>query len=774
VWDRRHDVSMDPMPAHINEVAHGIEVEGWKCGPYGGPVEATRGTADPGRMREICQSCPPSYVQRPYPCPKPVGELAVHIPPDLPGLSVRQRLFVEEARLLVECSWPSGVRLSLEAFIPPEPNALVLGWGVENWNEQTQMGHRPPVWFSLYRWADPTIQAFAARLFADCRHGGGSAGLTSPEITPLAPPTAKQEDGRWVIEQCFAPDPLFPDGFRYLLAPLVPEGVAVERVDMQAVSEARLHILPGQDVVEGQLVVAAATSSDQGGPAGEIERIASEWGSQPAAALGRWAGENRKAAAEFWARSSVQIADPVLEDLWYATLHARRCAYRRGTVTPGLYLPSTVQDYAHWHGDYHWNYNIQQPFWGDYTANQLDLGDAYFDALSFALPIGRKIARNYYGCRGVFVQLSTFPIAHTDDPLGCVPMGRMAYMTGFAMNQCWWRYLYTLDEDWLRSTGYPIIRDCALFYADFMKRGDDGLYHIFPSNQGEDGFSGEARDFRDRTQVMQHARYCLRAAVRASEALDDDGDLRALWRDRLEHAAPDNGPFADDFAGTISPQADPAALEGLERVCYEANPPEFRVGRPYRPQPQQYDETQPPTFPLSPDWYSWYFGKLPWAMMAALRTGEFIADRDLPEFRRTVVAWRRPNGVPGAMSAANYGRLGAMGEALGIVAPLQEMMLQSWDGALRIFPAWPRTLDARFENLRAEGAFLVTAAWSQGQVSELSVRSEKGAPCRLYAPWPGGIRVTDGAGNDVPVIADPFGRPQFATRPGQEYHLQGP
>lgn len=48
VWDRRLDLSDDPKPAHIQEIAHGIEVEGWKCPPYGGPVEATRGTSNPG------------------------------------------------------------------------------------------------------------------------------------------------------------------------------------------------------------------------------------------------------------------------------------------------------------------------------------------------------------------------------------------------------------------------------------------------------------------------------------------------------------------------------------------------------------------------------------------------------------------------------------------------------------------------------------------------------------------------------------------------------
>jgi hypothetical protein len=219
----------------------------------------------------------------------------------------------------------------------------------------------------------------------------------------------------------------------------------------------------------------------------------------------------------------------------------------------------------------------------------------------------------------------------------------------------------------------------------------------------------------------------------------------------------------------MSPLANPATLSGLEKECYEANPPEFRIGRPYRPQPEQFDTTQPATFPLGTDWY---FGKLPWGTMASLRSGEFIADRDLPEFRRMVVAWRRPNGVRGAMAAANYGRLGIMGESLGVAAPLQEMMLQSWDGALRIFPAWPKNLDARFENFRAEGAFLVTAAWSQGHVTNLSLRSEKGSRCALYSPWAQGVRVIDASGKNVDVTPDPYGRSSFVTQAGMAYRLE--
>ena len=97
-------------------------------------------------------------------------------------------------------------------------------------------------------------------------------------------------------------------------------------------------------------------------------------------------------------------------------------------------------------------------------------------------------------------------------------------------------------------------------------------------------------------------------------------------------------------------------------------------------------------------------------------------------------------------------------------------MLQSWDGALRIFPAWPKTVDASFRSFRAEGAFLVSAAWKGGAVAELRVTSEKGAPCTLYSPWPGGLQVRDDAGRDVAVGAT--GSVGHASIPAPVAHTQ--
>ena len=123
---------------------------------------------------------------------------------------------------------------------------------------------------------------------------------------------------------------------------------------------------------------------------------------------------------------------------------------------------------------------------------------------------------------------------------------------------------------------------------------------------------------------MWHMRYRLRTAIRAAEALDVDADLRASAQ-RLDHAAGDDG-------------GPPLVLTGLAKVCYEVNPPELSIGRPYRPQSDQVTSRPLPEL-------GWYFGQYPMGTMEHLRNGDFQVERDLPEFRRMIEAWRRPNGI---------------------------------------------------------------------------------------------------------------------------------
>jgi len=126
------------------------------------------------------------------------------------------------------------------------------------------------------------------------------------------------------------------------------------------------------------------------------------------------------------------------------------------------------------------------------------------------------------------------------------------------------------------------------------------------------------------------------------------------------------------------------------------------------------------------------------------------------------------------MAIADYGHAGAWTETLGICGPLEEMMLQSYGQVIRLFPQWPKDVAARFTTFRAEGAFLVSAACSDGEVIDVEVSSEAGGPCRFYPPWDGLPRVETAQGTPVPLEEWAEGILSFDTTPGAKYRILPP
>jgi len=117
-------------------------------------------------------------------------------------------------------------------------------------------------------------------------------------------------------------------------------------------------------------------------------------------------------------------------------------------------------------------------------------------------------------------------------------------------------------------------------------------------------------------------------------------------------------------------------------------------------------------------------------------------------------------------------RMGVWTENLSLPAVLNECLLQSHDGVLRVFPNTHNLGKAGFRDLRAAGAFLVSAVWDGRAVSALTLKSEKGAPARVFNPWGKRavtVRVTP-AGTAVPHT-EHDGIVEFATSPGASYSL---
>jgi hypothetical protein len=90
--------------------------------------------------------------------------------------------------------------------------------------------------------------------------------------------------------------------------------------------------------------------------------------------------------------------------------------------------------------------------------------------------------------------------------------------------------------------------------------------------------------------------------------------------------------------------------------------------------------------------------------------------------------------------ASNFDFMAAMGiwfENFALPVVVNECLLQSYNGSLRLFPNWPKDKSAEFRTLRAAGAFLVSAAAGGGEVQWVEIESEAGSLLRVILPWNG-------------------------------------
>jgi alpha-L-fucosidase 2 len=76
---------------------------------------------------------------------------------------------------------------------------------------------------------------------------------------------------------------------------------------------------------------------------------------------------------------------------------------------------------------------------------------------------------------------------------------------------------------------------------------------------------------------------------------------------------------------------------------------------------------------------------------------------------------------------------------------IQEMLLQSHSGTVRIFPAIPgKWQDVSFSDLRAAGAFLISATRKGSQIRTVKIKSVKGGTLQLENPFDNPFNITGG------------------------------
>ncbi len=147
---------------------------------------------------------------------------------------------------------------------------------------------------------------------------------------------------------------------------------------------------------------------------------------------------------------------------------------RRGSAPLNLQGIWNADFMPMWDSKYTININLQMNYWLSWVGNLTDLHEPVFDLLETMHEPGKKTAEVMYGMRGMVCH-------HNTDYYGdCAPQDVYMASTPWVVGGAWlgmhvWEhYLYTGDKSVLERM-YPIMRDMALFYRDFLIEKDGQL-----------------------------------------------------------------------------------------------------------------------------------------------------------------------------------------------------------------------------------------------------------------------------------------------------------
>lgn len=423
----------------------------------------------------------------------------------------------------------------------------------------------------------------------------------------------------------------------------------------------------------------------------------------------------------FWAESYVEISDPLIEKFYYASQYILGSSSRTGKVAPGLYGPWITTDHSSWNGDYTLDYNYETPYFGLYSSNHLSVAGSYELPLLAFMDRGEMYARTLLGVRGVYYPAHIGPWG-MDRPRDNDPFMGIRGNAAFAAQPILMRFYSTYDESYAGMV-YPFIRKVGEFWEDYLTI-EDGRYvinndcftEVGPWRTSPKWASCGVGD-RNTMSDLAFVRTVFSALLAMSSMLGVDGECHSKWRNILDHLS--SFPIGENNGKRVLLAAENSPTSELSGWGTLAIWPAGQIGLSSAPSLLEAARNTVA---------NWKWATHPLFAPALARIG----DNPIDIFDKLYSLCKYhayPNGYI-------YFGGGGIESASTIPSTINEMLLQSYDGVLRLFPVWAKEKNARFCKLRGYGAFLVSSELVDGQIKWLMIESEKGRDCVLENPWP--------------------------------------
>lgn len=378
-----------------------------------------------------------------------------------------------------------------------------------------------------------------------------------------------------------------------------------------------------------------------------------------------------------------------------------------------------------WCCDYHINVNLQMNYWGAYNTNLHETARPLVRFLDKMREPGRITAKEYYGIKSDDKNPENGWIAHTQaTPFGWTSPGWDFYWgwstaaVAWLMQNIWEYYEFTLDKEYLEKDIYPVMRESAEFYRQWLKYDDKQERLVStPTYSPEHGPVSIGNTYEQSLIEQFYSDF-----VQASEALGTDEKLRSVISEQKEKLRP----FSIGKWGQI-------------KEWFEEDDENF-----------DHSKTQKNHRHIS-HLMGLYPGKAitsktPELMNAAIITMNDRGDEStgwaraykLNLWARTKDGNRAYKILRGLLSGCTFPNLfdfhppfqldGNFGGSAGIA----EILLQSHEGYIEPLAALPDNWKSgEFSGLCARNGFELSAKWSNCEAEKIVLKSKRGAVCKI-------------------------------------------
>lgn len=431
-----------------------------------------------------------------------------------------------------------------------------------------------------------------------------------------------------------------------------------------------------------------------------------------------------------WKKSALQVPDTILQKQWYITRYLMGAASRKNAPPISLQAVWTADNgkIAPWKGDFHHDLNTELSYWPFYSANDLAGASVFIDHLEKNKATYKAYTKSYFKSNGLNVPGVT--TLKGTEMGGWIQYALSPTISSWLAHHYDQQWKYSMDKNFLRNTAYPWFKEVAIFLEEITRINAGGFRQLPLSSSPEFHDNSAQAWFKQTTNYdLALMKYVVSRASSLAKLLGKTSEA-----DRWNNLAKSFPELSVSSRG---------GLAVAPSVPYDFSHRHFSHLMAIYPLGLLKKETHLNLIKQSlkeldsigsSGWVGYSFA---WQgnLYAHLGDGEKAANA----LRIFSEAFCLPNNgfhVNGDQSGKGYAnatyRPFTLEGNFAFASGLQDMLIQSHAGFIEIMPAIPTDWkNCSFNQLRTEGAFLVSAEKVEGSLNTILVKANATGPIKI-------------------------------------------